>query len=147
VTGTVRQPCTVRTIRALAALLGVVSAVAAVVVQPTVGDAFNLAAVGRLYLAYIAVGVLILRAHPTHPVGRLMLYGGVIAGVGGGLLEVAWTRLHDHPQDGLAGLARRSAVRGVAWVGCSSYSCCRSSFPTVVAPARRGSPAGAGGSV
>jgi signal transduction histidine kinase len=118
VTGTVRQPCTVRTIRALAALLGVVSAVAAVVVQPTVGDAFNLAAVGLLYLAYIAVGVLILRAHPTHPVGRLMLYGGVIAGVGGGLLEVAWTRLHDHPQDGLAGLAATvgGAGRGLGWL-------------------------------
>jgi signal transduction histidine kinase len=118
VTGTVRDPCLVRTTRALAALLGVVGAVVAVVVQPTVGDALGLASVALLYGAYTAMGLLILRAEPTHLVGRLMLCGGVIAGVGGGLLEVAWTRLRVHPHDTLAALTATigSAGRGLGWL-------------------------------
>jgi DNA-binding CsgD family transcriptional regulator len=104
-TGTLRDSCSVRMTRALAALVGGAGAVVAVVVQPTVGDALDLATVGLLYGDYIAAGLLILRAHPTHTIGRLMLCGGLIGSAGGGLLEVAWTRLRDHPHDSLAGLA------------------------------------------
>jgi hypothetical protein len=88
------------------------------VVQPTPRDALSLATVGLLYAAYTAMGLVILWTHPTHPVGRLMLAGGVIAGIGGGLLELAWTRLRDHPHDTLPGLAATigGAGRGLGWL-------------------------------
>ena len=84
---------------ALAALVGGAGVVLGVVVQGDRGSAMNLAAVGVMYAAYLAVGLLILRAHPRHLVGRLMIAGGSISGAGSGLLELSWTRLSDRPSD------------------------------------------------
>jgi signal transduction histidine kinase len=70
-----------------------------------------------MYAAYVLVGLLILRAHPKHTIGRLMLAGGSLAAAGSGLLEVGWSRLGTHPDDRWAQLAAAlgSTGRGVGW--------------------------------
>jgi signal transduction histidine kinase len=103
---------------ALATLAGVAGVVLGVAVQHNRDGALNLAAVGLMYVAYLVVGLLILRAHPTHVVGRLMLAGGSISGAGSGLLELAWSRLRDHPGDGWAQLGATfgQAGRALGWM-------------------------------
>jgi signal transduction histidine kinase len=113
------HPVTVRTRRVLAALLGAVGIVVSIVVQPTADGTLELTAVGLMYAAYIAVGLLILRAHPDHVVGRLMLAGGAVAAIGSGLLEVAWVHLRHHPEVVWAqAMATVGALgRGIGWLG------------------------------
>jgi signal transduction histidine kinase len=103
----------------LAALLGVAGIVVGVLVQSSADDALSLAAVGLMYAAYIVVGLLILRAHPDHVVGRLMLVGGVVSGIGSGLLEYAWAALRQHPDVVWAqAMATLGALgRGIGWLG------------------------------
>ncbi|MGH3509315.1 MAG: sensor histidine kinase [Nocardioidaceae bacterium] len=101
-----------------AALIGVAGIVASVAVQVTDDDRLSLAAVGFVQLLYIAVGMVILRAHPGHLVGRLVLLGGAIAGGGTGLLELSYARLRDHPADPTAGLGATLGAtgRGFGWL-------------------------------
>jgi signal transduction histidine kinase len=102
---------------ALAALMGAVGVVLGVAVQHDRGSASNLAAVGVMYAAYLAVGLLILRAHPRHLVGRLMVAGGSISGAGSGLLELSWSRLSGSPGDVWAQLGATigQAGRALGW--------------------------------
>ncbi|MFZ2014140.1 MAG: ATP-binding protein [Nocardioides sp.] len=109
---------TVRTRRVLAALIGAAGIVAGVVSQSTADGALNLTAVGLMYAAYLLVGLLILRVHPDHLVGRLMLVGGAVAAVGSGLLEVSWSQLQDQPDDRWAqlGATLGATGRGFGWL-------------------------------
>jgi len=100
-----------------AAVAAVAGIVAGVVVQRDGDHALELGAIGLMYAAYVAVGLLILRSHPAHPVGRLMLLGGSIAAAGSGLLEVGWSRLDAHPDVVWAQLAATFGAdgRGTGW--------------------------------
>jgi signal transduction histidine kinase len=108
----------VRIRRVLAALIGVAGIVAGVLAQASVEGALSLTAVGLMYAAYIVVGLLILRAHPEHVVGRLMLVGGAVSGAGSGLLECAWAGLRHHPDHGwVSALATLGSLgRGLGWL-------------------------------
>jgi signal transduction histidine kinase len=101
-----------------AALAGVAGVVLGVVAQHDRDGALNLAAAGLMYVAYLVVGLLILRAHPRHLVGRLMVAGGSISGAGSGLLELCWRRLSDRPGDGWAqvGATVGQAGRAMGWM-------------------------------
>ncbi|MGA8247144.1 MAG: sensor histidine kinase [Nocardioides sp.] len=101
----------------LAALAGAAGIVVGIVVQSNRDDALSMTTVGLMYGAYMVVGILILRADPRHVVGRLMLAGGVVSGLGSGLLEVAWSQLRDHPDRGWAqALATVGSFgRGTGW--------------------------------
>jgi signal transduction histidine kinase len=112
------DPGTVLARRLLAALLGAVGSVVGVLVQPTADGALELTAVGLMYGAYLAMALLILRVHPEHVVGRLMLVGGAVAGAGSGLLEVCWVRLDGHADDvgTRLGATVGSAGRGMGWL-------------------------------
>ncbi len=107
-----------QTRRVLAALLGAAGIVVAVLAQTSANGALNLTAVGLMYAAYIVVGLLILRSHPTHVVGRLMLAGGAVSGAGSGLLEVGWAHLRNHPDAvGSQVLATLGSTgRGLGWL-------------------------------
>jgi signal transduction histidine kinase len=109
---------TVQTRRVLAALLGAAGIVAGILTQTDADGALSLTAVGLMYAAYMVVGLLILQSHPTHVVGRLMLAGGAVSGLGGGLLEVGWARLDHHPEVVWAQLMATIGAtgRGLGWL-------------------------------
>jgi signal transduction histidine kinase len=109
---------TVQTRRVLAALLGAAGIVAGILTQTDADGALSLTAVGLMYAAYMVVGLLILQSHPTHVVGRLMLAGGAVSGLGGGLLEVGWARLDHHPDVVWAQLMATIGAtgRGLGWL-------------------------------
>jgi len=109
---------TVQTRRVLATLLGVAGIVLGILAQTDASGALSLTAVGLMYAAYMAVGLLILQTHPTHVVGRLMLAGGSVSGLGSGLLEVGWARLHHHPDVVWAQLSATIGAtgRGIGWL-------------------------------
>jgi signal transduction histidine kinase len=109
---------TVQTRRLLAALIGAAGIVVGILAQTNADGALSLTAVGLMYAAYVVVGLLILRAHPTHRVGRLMLAGGAVSGAGSGLLELGWARLDHHPDVVWAQLLATlgSAGRGIGWL-------------------------------
>lgn len=111
------HPVTMHLRSTLATLAGVAGVVLGVAVQHDRDGALNLGAVGLMYVAYLVVGLLILRAHPGHVVGRLMVAGGSISGAGSGLLELAWSRLRDHPDDAWAQLGATfgQAGRALGW--------------------------------
>ena len=104
--------------RVLAALAGVAGIVVGVLVQNTGHGKLDLLAVGSMCAAYLLIGLLILRTHPSHLVGRLMLVGGSVAGAGSGLLELAWSTLRHDPSDPWAqiGATLGSTGRGVGWL-------------------------------
>ena len=109
---------TVQTRRVLAALAGAAGIVVGILAQTDARGALNLTSAGLMYAAYIVVGLLILRAHPRHVVGRLMLAGGAVSGAGSGMLEVAWAQLRHHPDATPARLLATfgSTGRGLGWL-------------------------------
>ena len=109
---------TVQTRRVLAALLGAAGIVVGILAQTDADGALSLTVVGLMYAAYIVVGLLILRTQPTHVVGRLMLAGGAVSGLGSGMLEVGWAQLQHHPGTVWAQLLATlgSTGRGIGWL-------------------------------
>lgn len=103
---------------ALAILFGIAGVAASVLAQDTTRERVNLAVVGVPGLLYLCVGLLILHAHPGHPVGRLTVLGPLIATTGTGLLEVSVTGLHDRPHDALTllGATLGATGRGLGWL-------------------------------
>lgn len=113
------QPWKVRTTTSvLVAALAVAGVGVAVAAQRSEPDIVSVASVGLLYLAYVSVGLLILRSDRRHRVGRLMLFGGGVAAVGSAALEVAYLTLQRDPGNGTAAFAATigSAARGFGWL-------------------------------
>ena len=105
-------------VRVLAALVSAAGAVLSAAVARDHSTALNEGAVALAVIAYLAVGLLILWRHPTHPVGRLVLYAAVVWGIGEGLLGVAVARLDQPPYaagDRLAAVVG-SFGRGLGWL-------------------------------
>ncbi len=105
-------------VRVLAALVSAAGAVLSAVVALDHAMALNEGAVALAVIAYLAVGLLILGHHPTHPVGRLVLYAAVVWGLGEGLLGVAVARLDQPPYPTVDRLAAvvGSFGRGLGWL-------------------------------
>jgi signal transduction histidine kinase len=108
----------VQTRRVLAALSGVAGIVVGILAQSTADGALSLTAVGLMYAAYMVVGLLILNTYPRHVVGRLMLAGGAVSGLGSGMLELGWAHLRQHPEAvGAQLLATLGETgRGIGWL-------------------------------
>jgi signal transduction histidine kinase len=102
----------------LVALTGAASAVVAAAVQTTPSAAASLATIGLAWIAYLVVALVVLQAHPGHPVGWLVLVAAAISSVGSGLLEVAYLDLKDQPTSDPAVWAATvgSTGRGLGWL-------------------------------
>jgi len=73
----------------LAGLLGVAGALTSVLLARGEGTPVNELAVLLVVTAYALVAITVSLARPGHPVGRLMVIGGCVWGVGEGLIALA----------------------------------------------------------
>ena len=100
----------------LAGLLAVTGALTSVVLARGQGSPVNELAVLLVVTVYAVVAVVINLARPGHRVGRLMLVGAAVWGIGEGVLAVA-VRALDAGQTALAGwLASIGSLRGLGWL-------------------------------
>lgn len=98
------------------ALLGLAGGTTSVVLASGPGAAVNELAILLVLLAYALVTVIIGVARPGQPVGRLMLYGTCLWGVGEGLLALA-VRAVEADRAALAGwLGVLGSLRGLGWL-------------------------------
>lgn len=98
------------------ALLGVAGGTTSVVLASGPGAAVNELAILLVLLAYALVTVIIGVARPGQPVGRLMLYGTCLWGVGEGLLALA-VRAVEADRAALAGwLGVLGSLSGLGWL-------------------------------
>ncbi len=97
-------------------LTGVAGGVASLLLARGPGAPVNEAAVLAVLVAYAVVATVIGLARPGHPVGRLMLGGTCLWGLGEGLLALATRELGRGDLEAAGWLASLGAVRGVGWL-------------------------------
>lgn len=100
----------------LAGVLGVAGALTSVLLAGGPGAPVNELAILLVVTAYAIVAVFISLARPGHLVGRLMLYGTCIWGVGEGLLAVAVRAVARDQLTTAEWLGMLGSLRGLGWL-------------------------------
>src|SRR3712207_5834546 len=101
---------------ALVASLAIAGALTSVILAAGPGPAVNEFLILLVVTAYAGVGALVGLAQPSHPVGRLMLFGACVWGVGEALLTLAVRELARGEQILAGWLGAVGSLRGLGWL-------------------------------